>query len=82
MAKKNRRCIRCTQNKNFGNCDLIICSNFKPPTVEEQWNESQRKFCRYIGCREEVVYLALKDHYCLEHGKLKMFILKTIKEQL
>lgn len=27
MAKKNRRCAKCTKNKNFGTCDNKTCSN-------------------------------------------------------
>ncbi|KKN06990.1 hypothetical protein LCGC14_1071800 [marine sediment metagenome] len=44
MAKKNRRCKKCTENKNFGFCDDKRCSNppvstMKTPTLRKEEEE-------------------------------------------
>ena len=39
MAKKNRRCKKCTENKNFGFCDDKKCSNPMSHTLTTQDNK-------------------------------------------
>ena len=67
MAKKNRRCKKCTENKNFGFCNDKRCSNppvstMKTPTLtkEEDWKtEAIRRFEEHADVHSQRSFVAL-----------------------